>query len=113
MIQLASEASNHEAEDGTLNFLTRRYKFIFSLSEASLRDQQTILEKCVQLVAHIGILVLVEVLRSQMLSDVREVAHLEDLIKGYHILQFHLIEWSTFILEGCFNLSLNFAAEHL
>ena len=48
-----------------------------------------------------------------MLSDVREVAHLEDLIKGYHILQFHLIEWSTFILEGCFNLSLNFAAEHL
>jgi hypothetical protein len=39
MIQLASEASNHEAEDGTLNLLTLWYKFIFGLSEAALSDQ--------------------------------------------------------------------------
>jgi hypothetical protein len=58
-------------------------------------------------------MVLVEILRSQMLGNVGEVAHFKDLIEGNHILQFYLIEGGTLILEGWLNFTLDFVTEDL
>jgi hypothetical protein len=111
MIQLTFKASNHEAKYCTLDLLTMRYKLFFVLSEAALYDQQTILKDCVQMTPHISIIVFVGILRPQMLSDVREVTHLEDLIESNNILQFHFIKWGSLILKSWFYFSLNLAAE--
>ncbi len=48
-----------------------------------------------------------------MLCNLWEVAHLENLIKGYHILQFYFIEGGMLILEDLLYFTINLITELL